>query len=98
MMKKHKSISRLISLVQEKFQDTGLEVVDYWEQYYFIGFKKADKLIFVSTEYKKCKYYFCECEILLSDPDKVYDLYYREENIREVALLKLIGNFLQLSN
>lgn len=95
-MKKDKTITKIIDLINKTFGVKTFIIRDYWNQFNSIGLEKNKKLIFISTWHSLPDKYFYECEILLDDPDKVYSSYSTEDNVSTERLLEVIENFFEI--
>ena len=98
MIKKDKSIIRLIRLVNNAFGSDTLLIKDHWKiDLCAIGFQKDNRLIYISTTGCPKNHYFYECENLLEDSDMPYIPEDSNDNVFEDQLLEVISKFLRVS-
>lgn len=88
---------KLVGLVNNAFGSDAFAIEDHWKiDLCAIGFRKGNRLIYVSTTGCKRNHYYYECETLQEDPEMPYIEEDSDDNVSEEQLLEVISKFLKL--
>lgn len=94
-MDKDKKITKFLKLVEEKFGNDKLSIVNYWSLYGTIGLTRENKLIYIDYYNKSDCYY--ECEIHSTEDTSGTDFKVCDsDNVTEKQLLEIISKFFEI--
>ncbi|WP_341789110.1 MULTISPECIES: hypothetical protein [unclassified Rickettsia] len=94
MIEKNQLVIRFIDIINKEFGDDTFSVVDDWDDFNSIGFKRNNKLIYICI-YDKDDYFY-ECEVLSNVSDKPAQAVGRASVNTKKELVEIMSKFFEI--